>query len=216
MRIRTRRPSTRKRRTRRRRTPASPASTMAASACMARTSRTFARGIAYAVGGTSSAATSPTFAACARSATSTGSLDGGKIEVTLPAEALRGGLVMVDTPGVGSAVARHAVTTLALLPSADALVVLSDADDLPAGPGRIRSRPTFSRRSEGAATAALSVLRLPRRRRSCRRRRWTRAGSRSSRRSPRALRCRRGRRGSPARRTRGPRPGCRSTTTPRL
>ena len=34
---------------------------------------------------------------------------------------------MVDTPGVGGAVARHAVTTLALLPSADALVVLSDA-----------------------------------------------------------------------------------------
>ena len=60
-------------------------------------------------------------------AASTGSLDGGKIEVTLPAEPLRGGLVLVDTPGVGSAVARHAVTTLALLPSADALVVLSDA-----------------------------------------------------------------------------------------
>ena len=60
-------------------------------------------------------------------AANTGSLDGGKIEVTLPAEPLRGGLVLVDTPGVGSAVARHAVTTLALLPSADALVVLSDA-----------------------------------------------------------------------------------------
>ena len=60
-------------------------------------------------------------------AANTGSLDGGKVEVTLPAEPLRGGLVMVDTPGVGSAVARHAVTTLALLPSADALVVLSDA-----------------------------------------------------------------------------------------
>jgi hypothetical protein len=60
-------------------------------------------------------------------AAKTGTLDGGKIEVTLPAEPLRGGLVLVDTPGVGSAVARHAVTTLALLPSADALVVLSDA-----------------------------------------------------------------------------------------
>jgi hypothetical protein len=60
-------------------------------------------------------------------AANTGSLDGGKIEVTLPAEPLRDGLVLVDTPGVGSAVARHAVTTLALLPSADALVVLSDA-----------------------------------------------------------------------------------------
>ena len=60
-------------------------------------------------------------------AASTGSLDGGKIEVTLPAESLRGGLVLVDTPGVGSSVARHAVTTLAMLPSADALVVLSDA-----------------------------------------------------------------------------------------
>ena len=60
-------------------------------------------------------------------AANTGSLDGGKIEVALPAESLRDGLVLVDTPGVGSAVARHAVTTLALLPSADALVVLSDA-----------------------------------------------------------------------------------------
>jgi hypothetical protein len=57
----------------------------------------------------------------------TGSLDGAKVEVTLPADLLRDGLVLVDTPGVGGAVARHAVTTLALLPSADALVVLSDA-----------------------------------------------------------------------------------------
>ncbi len=60
-------------------------------------------------------------------AASKGSLDGGKIQVALPAEPLRNGLVMIDTPGVGSSVARHAVTTLALLPSADALVVLSDA-----------------------------------------------------------------------------------------
>ncbi len=60
-------------------------------------------------------------------AANSGSLDGGKIEVSLPAEPLRSGLVMVDTPGVGSAVARHAVTTLAMLPSADALIVLSDA-----------------------------------------------------------------------------------------
>jgi predicted GTPase len=60
-------------------------------------------------------------------AAKTGTLDGGKIEVTLPAEPLRDGLVLIDTPGVGSSVARHAVTTLALLPSADALVVLSDA-----------------------------------------------------------------------------------------
>ena len=57
----------------------------------------------------------------------TGSLDGAKVEVTLRADLLRDGLVLVDTPGVGGAVARHAVTTLALLPSADALVVLSDA-----------------------------------------------------------------------------------------
>ncbi len=60
-------------------------------------------------------------------ASSTGSLDGGKIHVTFPAEALAGGLVLVDTPGVGGAVVRHAVTTLAMLPTADALVVLSDA-----------------------------------------------------------------------------------------
>lgn len=56
-----------------------------------------------------------------------GSLDGARVEVKLPSEVLQHGLVLVDTPGIGGTVARHAATTLALLPTADALIVMSDA-----------------------------------------------------------------------------------------
>ncbi|GAA2172392.1 isoniazid-induced dynamin-like GTPase IniA [Agrococcus versicolor] len=47
-------------------------------------------------------------------------------EVTLPRAALAGGLVLVDTPGVGRGNAR-AATNLTLLPDADAIVMVSDA-----------------------------------------------------------------------------------------
>jgi len=49
-----------------------------------------------------------------------------RAEVTLPRAILARGLVLVDTPGVGGLGSRHAIRTLAELPSSDA-VVLSDA-----------------------------------------------------------------------------------------
>ena len=56
-----------------------------------------------------------------------GSLESAKVEVALPRQLLRDGLVLVDTPGIGGTVARHAATTLAMLPEADALLVMTDA-----------------------------------------------------------------------------------------
>lgn len=56
-----------------------------------------------------------------------GSLDTARVEVTLPRQLLHDGLVIVDSPGIGGTVRRHAATTLALLPEADALLVLTDA-----------------------------------------------------------------------------------------
>lgn len=47
-------------------------------------------------------------------------------EVTLPRRLLSGGLVVVDTPGVGGIGSAHA-STLASLPSADAVLLISDA-----------------------------------------------------------------------------------------
>jgi hypothetical protein len=49
------------------------------------------------------------------------------VEVALPNPFLAGGLVLVDTPGVGGLNAGHAAATLAFLPSADALVFVTDA-----------------------------------------------------------------------------------------
>jgi Dynamin family len=50
------------------------------------------------------------------------------LDVTLPRELLRDGLVLVDTPGVGGGLASaHAAATLRALTSADALLFVSDA-----------------------------------------------------------------------------------------
>lgn len=57
----------------------------------------------------------------------TGSLQGVRAEVQLPRHVLEDGLVLVDTPGIGGTVAAHAASTLALLPTADVVLVLSDA-----------------------------------------------------------------------------------------
>lgn len=57
----------------------------------------------------------------------TGSLEGVRAEVSLPKKVLADGLVLVDTPGIGGTVTRHAASTLALLPTADVVLVLSDA-----------------------------------------------------------------------------------------
>lgn len=48
-------------------------------------------------------------------------------EVFLPRQILAGGLSLVDTPGVGGLGSSHALTTLTALPSADAVILVSDA-----------------------------------------------------------------------------------------
>ena len=48
-------------------------------------------------------------------------------EVTLPRRFLAGGLVIVDTPGVGGIGSAHSAATLAALPTADAVLLVSDA-----------------------------------------------------------------------------------------
>src|SRR5262245_20832841 len=49
------------------------------------------------------------------------------VEVGLPNPFLARGVALVDTPGVGGLNAAHAAATLAFLPSADALVFVTDA-----------------------------------------------------------------------------------------
>jgi Dynamin family len=56
------------------------------------------------------------------------------VEVRLPHPLLEGGLTIVDTPGVGGLNAGHAAATLAFLPSADALVFVTDASAELSGP----------------------------------------------------------------------------------
>ena len=48
-------------------------------------------------------------------------------EVTLPRRFLASGLVVVDTPGVGGIGSAHSAATLAALPTADAVLLVSDA-----------------------------------------------------------------------------------------
>jgi len=48
-------------------------------------------------------------------------------EVALPRQLLAGGLVLVDTPGVGGLGSTHAANTMAALPTADAVLLVSDA-----------------------------------------------------------------------------------------
>ena len=49
------------------------------------------------------------------------------VEVRVPSPLLASGLMLVDTPGVGGLNAGHAAATLAFLPSADALIFVTDA-----------------------------------------------------------------------------------------
>lgn len=49
------------------------------------------------------------------------------VEVRVPSPLLESGLTLVDTPGVGGLNAGHAAATLAFLPSADALIFVTDA-----------------------------------------------------------------------------------------
>ncbi|MCF7552030.1 dynamin family protein [Pseudonocardia sp. WMMC193] len=50
-----------------------------------------------------------------------------RAEVTLPRKLLAGGLVLVDTPGVGGLGSAHGAATMAALPLADAVLLVSDA-----------------------------------------------------------------------------------------
>jgi len=50
-----------------------------------------------------------------------------QIEIGLPRAVLAGGLVLVDTPGVGGLSSVHAAATAATLPAADAVLLVSDA-----------------------------------------------------------------------------------------
>lgn len=50
-----------------------------------------------------------------------------RVDIAFPAEVLAGGLVLVDSPGMGSMGAGHGASTLAFLPWADALVFVTDA-----------------------------------------------------------------------------------------
>ena len=56
------------------------------------------------------------------------------VEVGLPNPFLARGIALVDTPGVGGLNAAHAAATLAFLPSADALVFVTDASTELSGP----------------------------------------------------------------------------------
>ncbi|HZP31664.1 MAG TPA: dynamin family protein, partial [Acidimicrobiia bacterium] len=49
------------------------------------------------------------------------------VEVGIPSSVLSGGLVLVDTPGVGGLGSVHSAITMAALPMADALVFVTDA-----------------------------------------------------------------------------------------
>ncbi|MBC8091993.1 MAG: dynamin family protein [Pseudonocardia sp.] len=50
-----------------------------------------------------------------------------RAEVGLPRNLLKGGLVLVDTPGVGGLGSSHGAATMATLPTADAVLLVSDA-----------------------------------------------------------------------------------------
>lgn len=56
------------------------------------------------------------------------------VEVTLPRKLLAGGLVLVDTPGVGGLGSAHSAATIGALPMADAVVFVSDTSQEFTGP----------------------------------------------------------------------------------
>jgi Dynamin family len=56
------------------------------------------------------------------------------VDVGLPAPLLQGGLVLVDTPGVGGLGSTHSTITIGALPMADAVLFVSDASQEYSGP----------------------------------------------------------------------------------
>lgn len=73
-------------------------------------------------------------------------------EVKIPSHRLRDGLILVDTPGVGKAGAR-ALTNLALLPQADAAIMVSDATQ-----ELTRPELTFLQQASGLCPQILCVV----------------------------------------------------------
>jgi hypothetical protein len=57
-----------------------------------------------------------------------------QVEVGLPNALLGGGLVLVDTPGVGGLCSTHAAATVAMLPAAEAVLLVSDGSGEYTGP----------------------------------------------------------------------------------
>ncbi|MDT7612873.1 MAG: hypothetical protein QOF00_320, partial [Pseudonocardiales bacterium] len=55
-------------------------------------------------------------------------------EIGIPRKLLAGGLVLVDTPGVGGLGSAHGAATMSALPSADAVLLVSDAAQEYTGP----------------------------------------------------------------------------------
>ncbi len=82
-----------------------------------------------------------------------GSLEGARVEVQIPRQVLQDGLVLVDTPGIGGTVAAHAARTLALLATADVVLVLSDASQEYTEP-----ELTFLRQAAAVCPVVLCVL----------------------------------------------------------
>ena len=86
----------------------------------------------------------------------------------MPSAILKQGLVLVDTPGMGGLGAGHAAATLAFLPFADGVILVSDASAelsapevdflrravraVPDGAVRRRPRSTSTRRGRGSST----------------------------------------------------------------
>lgn len=64
-------------------------------------------------------------------------VDGGRIEsveLTVPRKLLQSGLALVDTPGVGGLASEHGAATMGVLPTAQAVVFVSDASQELTGP----------------------------------------------------------------------------------
>ena len=72
---------------------------------------------------------------------------------SLPRPLLKDGLVLVDTPGVGGLASSHSANTVAALPSADAVILVSDASSEFTSP-----EVTFLRQALSACPTVLCVL----------------------------------------------------------
>src|SRR4030095_11658913 len=75
------------------------------------------------------------------------------VEIALPRQMLAGGLVIVDTPGVGGLGSAHAAGSLAAIAMADAVIFVTDASQ-----DRTRSDLAFARQANGLCRTVVCVL----------------------------------------------------------